>query len=186
MLPALLIGAIITACSSGGSSSGNGGGTSTAPQKATIFVPVNKQNLTPSGQGTDFSQYSKSTSLQKVKLQGSSSSCINLINQPNGQQYTTAISGSSSWSTASVTFTIQNNCGVAESFTAQAILNNLQINGSKATSTSATVGQSGSPYMTTSVTGGTSPVVNITTPTCSGQWCSWAQDRKSTRLNSSH
>ena len=175
MLPALLIGAIITACSSGGSSSGNGGGTSTAPQKATIFVPVNKQNLTPSGQGTDFSQYSKSTSLQKVKLQGSSSSCINLINQPNGQQYTTAISGSSSWSTASVTFTIQNNCGVAESFTAQAILNNLQINGSKATSTSATVGQSGSPYMTTSVTGGTSPVVNITTPTCSGQWCSWAQ-----------
>lgn len=175
ILPALLIGAIITACSSGGSSSGNGGGASTAPQKTTIFVPVTKQNLTPSGQGTDFSQYSKSSNLQKIKLQGSNSSCINLVNQANGQQYTTAISGSSSWSTASVTFTIQNNCGAVESFTAQAILNNLQINGSKVTSTYASVSQSGNPYMTTSVTGGTSPVVNIATPSCSGPWCSWAQ-----------
>lgn len=175
ILSALVIGAVLTACSSGGSSSGNSSGTSNAPQKTTIFVPLTKQNLTPSGQGTDFAQYSKSGSLQKLRLQGATDSCINLVNQPNGQQYTTAISGSSSWATASVTFSIQNNCGMAESFTAQAVLNNLQINGSKVTSTNASVTQTGSPYMTTSTTGGVNPVVNITTPTCSGQWCSWAQ-----------
>jgi chitinase len=175
IFPMLAIGAIITACSSGSGSNGNSGSTSTAPQKTTIFVPVTKQSLTPSGQSTDFSQYGKSSNSQKMKLQGTTASCINLVNQANGQQYSTAISGSSSWSTASVTFTIQNNCGMAESFSAQAVLNNLQINGSKVTSTSASVSQTGSPYMPTSVTGGTSPIVNIATPTCSGQWCSWAQ-----------
>ena len=64
---------------------------------------------------------------------------------------------------------------MAESFTAQTVLNNLQINGGKVTSTNASVTQTGSPYMTTSTTGGVNPVVNIATPSCTGQWCSWTE-----------
>ena len=171
------IGVAIVGCNGGNSTASNSNAPQSALQKQ-VFVSQSDQVLTPVSASTNFSLAGANANAN-VKAQKSSlnatNSCLQLVQQePSGQNYSTAFGGSQYWSTASITFGLQNICDTPQGFTANVILNNALINGSAITSTSSNVSQSGPLYMSTSVTGGNSPVITITTPNYPNS-ASWAQ-----------
>lgn len=172
-----VIGIAIVGCNGGNSSASNSNVPQSAVQKQ-VFVSQSNQILTPVSASTNFSLAGANANAN-VKAQKSSlnatNSCLQLVQQePSGQNYSTAFGGSQYWSTASITFGLQNICDTPQGFTANVILNNALINGSEITSTSSSVSQSGPLYMNTSVAGGSSPVITITTPSYPNS-ASWAQ-----------
>lgn len=157
--------ALLGACTGGSNPSGNNNYTN----QTVKIVPSSIQVMTPMSSDANTSS---AQALQSAKLT-TTNSCIQLV-QTNGQNYTTSISPSEWWSTANLTFTLKNTCSTGQQFSANVNLNNLQVNGAPATSV-AVSGQTGSPYMSTSITNGSNPVVTVGTPACTGEWCSWAQ-----------
>ncbi len=157
--------ALLGACTGGSNPSGNNSSTN----QAIKVVPSSIQVMTPMSSAMNTSS---AQALQAAKLT-TTNSCIQLV-QTNGQNYTTSISSSEWWSTANLTFTLKNTCSTGQQFSANVNLNNLEVNGETATSV-AVSSQTGSPYMSTSITNGSNPVVTVGTPACTGEWCSWAQ-----------
>ncbi len=162
---------LMTACGSGNS---GGGGSRSVNQ---IAVPSSTQVRTPVSANTNLGTNAPTTlsSMKHFLNSLGDSSCIQLVTQPNGQNYTTTVNSNQWWSTAVVTVGLTNTCSTAQAFTANIIFNNATMNGSALPGSGWTVQQSGSPYMSISGTGGANTQLTVSTPACSGDYCGWAQ-----------
>ncbi len=161
-------------CSSGGSSN-NSSGTNTQ----TVYVPETSQVRTPASAKTVFAKNTTENGLQKASLASTASnSCIQLTTQNNGQNYLESYTSSQWWSSASVTVGITNTCSTPQAFNPQIVFNNTQINGSNIpTTVSPSASVSGAPWSPVTYSGGgtANPSLTVTSPTCTGSGCSWAQ-----------
>ncbi|TXI91422.1 MAG: hypothetical protein E6Q33_10375 [Neisseriales bacterium] len=161
-------------CNSGTSSNSNGNNTNTQ----TIYVPEESQVRTPVSAKTIFSKNATANGLQKASLTSTSNSCIQLTTQNNGQNYFESYTSSPWWSSAYVTVGITNTCSTPQAFSPQIIFNNAQLNGANIpTSISPSASVIGSPWSPVTYSGGgtSNPSLTITSPTCTGSGCSWAQ-----------
>lgn len=162
-------------CSSGGSSNNNGSGTNAQ----TVYVPETSQVRTPVSAKIVFAKNTTENGLQKASLISTgSNSCIQLTTQNNGQNYLESYTSSQWWSSASVTVGITNTCSTPQAFNPQIVFNNTQINGSNIpTTVSPSASVSGAPWSPVTYSGGgtANPSLTVTSPTCTGSGCSWAQ-----------
>ncbi len=167
----------IISCGSGKSSSGGGGQKPatnvTVPSAVQVRTPLSSNTTLGSTTSIISSTVNSSRTLNNQSLK--SSSCIQLVTQPNGQTYSTTINSNQWWSTAVVTIGLTNTCMGAQSFTANVAFNNVTVNGGALPSSGFSIAQNGSPYMSITGTAGTNPQLTVSTPSCSGDWCSWAQ-----------
>lgn len=165
---------LATGCSSGGSSN-NSSGTNTQ----TVYVPETSQVRTPVSAKTVFTKNTTTNGLQKASLASTgSNSCIQLTTQNNGQNYLESYTSSQWWSSASVTVGVTNTCSTPQAFNPQIVFNNTQINGSNIpTTVSPSASVSGAPWSPVTYSGGgtANPSLTVTSPTCTGSGCSWAQ-----------
>ena len=163
-------------CSSGNSSNTNNNTTNTQ----TIYVPEENQVRTPVSAKTIFSKKASGNGLQNSSLSAAieSNSCIQLTSQSNGQNYLESYTSSQYWSSASVTVGITNTCSTPQAFNPQVVFNNAQINGADIpVSVSPSAAVSGSPWspVTYSGAGTPNPSLTVTSPSCTGSGCTWAQ-----------
>ncbi len=162
-------------CSSGNSSNTNNNTTNTQ----TVYVPEENQVRTPVSAKTVFAKNTTANGLQKASLASTgSNSCIQLTTQNNGQNYIESYTSSQWWSSASVTVGITNTCSTPQSFNPQIVFNNTQINGADIpASTSPSASVSGNPWSPVTYSGGgtANPSLTVTSPSCTGSGCSWAQ-----------
>lgn len=159
-------------CSSGSSSNNNGSSTNTQ----TVYVPETSQVRTPVSAKTVFAKNTTANGLQKAST--ASNSCIQLTTQSNGQNYLESYTSSQWWSSASVTVGITNTCSTPQAFNPQIVFNNTQINGADIpTSISPSASVSGNPWSPVTYSGGgtANPSLTVTSPSCTGSGCSWAQ-----------
>jgi chitinase len=180
LLPSLVIGGsfLLLGCN-GGSSNGNSAQQPTTSSTTTkdVFVSQTQQLLTPISSEIDFSGASAATSKQ-ANLQTSlksTNSCIQLVTQVDGSNYTTSINSSAWWSIANIGFTLTNTCSSAQTVSSQVTFANLKLNGQSASGVTLGSSQTGAPYMATTITNGTNPTMSISSPTCTGNYCDWAQ-----------
>lgn len=162
-------------CSSGNSSNTNNNTTNTQ----TVYVPEESQVRTPVSAKTVFAKNTTANGLQKASLASTgSNSCIQLTTQNNGQNYIESYTSSQWWSSASVTVGITNTCSTPQSFNPQIVFNNTQINGADIpASISPYASVSGNPWSPVTYSGGgtANPSLTVTSPSCTGSGCSWAQ-----------
>ncbi|TXJ01710.1 MAG: hypothetical protein E6Q32_03985 [Neisseriales bacterium] len=162
-------------CSSGNSSNTNNNTTNTQ----TVYVPEESQVRTPVSAKTVFAKNTTANGLQKASLASTgSNSCIQLTTQNNGQNYIESYTSSQWWSSASVTVGITNTCSTPQSFNPQIVFNNTQINGANIpASISPSASVSGNPWSPVTYSGGgtANPSLTVTSPSCTGSGCSWAQ-----------
>jgi GH18 family chitinase len=175
---------LITACGSGNKKSDN-----EIPTNNTLTVPSSAQVRSPVSANTTLG----STKTQQPNLEVSSipnlgcsssalaaglegcSPCIKLVQQQNGQYYQTKINSNATASTASVTLELTNVCSTPQSIANNIKLNNLKINGEPIPQGALAITQSGSPNLNVTATGGISPILTISSPSCTGTNCLWSQ-----------
>ncbi len=178
VLAVIVIGGLaVTACNmGGGTSSPNVANTSMLES-----VPFADQIKTPSSAYTiALSDVSSSASMSNVSTAAATdnSSCISLVAQSGGKNYTIASNSGQYYSTVTVTVGIKNTCSSAAALSGFKInLNSLLINNQAAAiNYISQSGSSGSPYLTlTSSISGNNVSYNISTPACSGSYCDWAK-----------
>ena len=165
LLALLITSAIVVGCNSGTTQSNQPQAQISSKQ---VFVSQTQQILTPVSSNSLFR-----TDYTAPEPQLVTNNCIQLAG--NAPYYTTAINSSQWWSTGSITFGLQNICGTAESVTSTVVLNTLLVNGAPVISVPSVGQQSGPLYMNTAVTGTVSPSIAISSPSCSGDYCNWAE-----------
>ncbi len=163
-----MLGIGLVSCNSG---SDSGGSTSAASSltSSTVNVPLQTQIRTPA------SAYS--ANLAGVTA-NSGNNCFNLVGQANNKNYTSTINSSEYYSTATVDIVLQNSCATPQTLSALNIdVNGFTINNSPAVvNYISQVSQADNPYLAlTSSQTGSNLVMDLSTPACSGSYCSWAE-----------
>lgn len=140
------------------------------------FVPISAQRYTPVSINTRMlMKRGGSNGIQKGLK--ADTSCLLLVQQSSGNNYNININSNAWWSTGTITFGVQNTCNSPQELNNVIVaLGNLQMNGSTVPQSNIGInGESGSPYLTASVVAGANAQVSLSTPSCSGQYCSWAE-----------
>lgn len=170
----LLIGSTLLASCGGGTSGGSTNASTGASSYREVTLNDNSQTRTPASINTVYGISASEISRLSAQATTSTNSCFAIVPQADGKNYTLTINSSPWWSTANVKFAIKNNCATAQQFTNLPVtLSSLLLNGQAATL--GEISQSGPMYLTLGKnTSGNNTVVSISTPTCTGDWCSWA------------
>ena len=171
--PALLA-SLLTGCGSGGQGNSNSNDKSASATTHEKFIPSSSQTITPSSAYTSF----KSGNIESLeRLTKVNDSCFSIVKQKSGKNYTTTtINSGQYWSTASVNFRVENTCSEAKMINSKILISGLKMNKTNVTSSKLSIGQNGSPWLTTRVSDVSSNVnVMLDSPACSGDYCGWAQ-----------
>lgn len=159
----------LSACN-GGAPSTSSGVSSENNSTTTVTIPTDIQNRIPA------SAYTLQEGLSlSATASASGNSCFSLVATPNGRNYTTAQNSQPYYSTATASFTLQNTCSSAQALSGLIInVNNLTLNGKAAAINYIAQSQS-NPFLTLTYTSSANNVVlNVSSPACSGNYCSWA------------
>lgn len=176
----ILLGSLVSATAAFIVGCGSGTSNSTTPTSIQVVVPTESQILTPVSANTRFNSNVQQGLNKAVKLAlnaTTESSCLQLV-ESGGQDYATSISGSSSWSTATLQFGITNTCSSYQAINAQISVSNPLINGAAIPTTGFGYNEqsgNGAPYSTVAASGTASnPILTVTSPSCTGAGCNWA------------
>lgn len=115
-------------------------------------------------------------------------SCITLVPTSNGKNFTSLQNSSQYYSTADLSYTIQNTCSTSQAMNAvEVTVSGLALNNNPAAINYIEQAQ-GTPYLSlTYTTSGKNVIMKISTPSCSGQYCDWANmPANSTRVFTIH
>ena len=159
----------LTACENGQQSNSN---LNTGTTVAAKTIAVSDQVYTPAS-------ISAKLGTQSATLSGDSS-CFVIVPQSDGKNYSSSIVSSSQWwSSASVGFSIKNKCNTPQSLGNTVVLSNVKIQSGNSTlipsSFSTAQDSATGPYLAISSALDSENVnVNLSTPSCSGDYCSWA------------
>lgn len=151
-------------------------GSSNAVKVYQKFVPLSAQRYTPFSVNTRMlMKKGGSNGIQKGLK--ADTSCLSLVQQSSGNNYNISVNSNQWWSTGTITFGIQNTCNSPQELNNVVVaLGNLQMNGASVPQSDIGINsQTGSPYLTTSVVAGSTAQINLSSPSCSGQYCSWAE-----------
>ena len=109
----------------------------------------------------------------------SGNSCFTLVPTANEKSFTSNISSAQYYSTAKLSFTLQNSCPTPQAMNGLIInLNGFTINGTSAAINYIEQGSTNNPYLTLTYTAtGNDIAVKLSTPVCSGSYCNWAEVR---------
>lgn len=165
---------LLSACGSGSSSINNPNPTPTSTVTSQQYIPGSAQIKTPSS----IFAFEQNSNLKVSNLSTNADNCFVIVPQSNGNNYTTTINSSQWWSTAAINFQVQNSCSTAQMISTTAIISGLTINGNAVPMTDIQISQSGSLYLTTTTTQGQNINdinVGLYSPSCTGDWCSWAE-----------
>lgn len=169
--------AVLFGCHGGGSSSSAANvPANVAAATSQVTLPLSDQLVTPIS--ASFASNNSGVSTQKATQAATvgGDSCFILV-PASGKNYTSSVNSSPWWSTATVSFTVKNTCATPASATSLiASIQGLKINGSPV-NTLADVSQTGAwPWSSISSSlNGSVANLNINTPSCVGDYCSWAQ-----------
>jgi len=167
---------IIASCGSGGGSSSSGGGSTPEPAELTSykseFIGSDAQERTIASINTTFNS-SQSVSANSISA---SNNCFVLGNNFSGKNYSIKINSSQWWSTGQINFDIVNTCNTAQTLdNIPVTFSNILVNGKAPASIDDYVAQSGVPYLTVTNAVAKTGKLFLSTPSCSGEYCSWAQ-----------
>lgn len=164
--------------SGSGSSTGTGGGNTptVSNPSSTVFISKEAQIRTPSSAYVVFDTNNASPAKKHAQLAATTTnSCFTLVTGSNGKTYSTTQNSSQWYSTATLDFTVKNTCSTAAAMSSLVVqASNFMINGNTAHVDWIAQG-AGDPYLTlTSAISGSNLDMTISTPECTGDYCSWA------------
>ena len=143
----------------GGSGSSTDNNNAVTTTSSTVEVPSSSQIQIPA----------TANSLD-VATDSSGNSCFAIAATPNNKGYSSTVNSGQYYSTATATFTVQNNCSTAQSYSGLTVnINSMTINGAAASVNN--IDQAGNPYITLSYSqSGTNLTLLLSTPACNTCW----------------
>jgi len=174
-LISVLIGIFLAGCN-GGNSTSTG---ATATTEAVDSVNVSRENQLATQLSIETTLLTENQASNKAI---SDSSCMQILPQ-NGKNVINSYSGNQYYSTAQIKFTLQNKCSSYTSLSGlTAVLSGVNINGKSFASAGGSIKWidqdqlNGAPWLNiSSATSGSNFTLNLTTPSCSGNYCDWAK-----------